>query len=235
MPDSLDAALDALERSAEHPSTLSVPFVEMFPITGAAVSTVGSLIGSETVSASDAVAAELDELQFDLGEGPCWDAMNSGQPVLEPTIRSNPRTRWPAFTPALDGTPVNSLFAFPLRLGTLRIGAVDLYSVHPVELDATQTRQASTMAQAVSRHVLRRALDEIGGDYDDTGNAYSRRLIHQATGVVLAQLRLPPEDARLVPQGHAFATNRSMMEVAQDVLDRKLNFAQGASGIESSS
>ena len=57
----------------------SEPFVAFLPVTGAAVSTLGDVLGSETLSASDAHAARLDEVQFDLGEGPCWDALRSAQ------------------------------------------------------------------------------------------------------------------------------------------------------------
>jgi hypothetical protein len=228
----LDDALNALERAAHQPSTFSEPFVGMFPVSGAAISTVGSLLGSETISASDSLAARVDELQFDLGEGPCWDVVASGKPVLEPELRTNPRHTWPAFSPAVQRENVSSLFAFPLSLGTLRFGAVDLYSANPVQLDELQTQQAQTMASVVSRHVLRRALDEAGGDYDREGNAHSRRLVHQATGMVLAQLRLPADDARLVIQGHAFATNRSMMDVADDIVNRRLSFSSGSEGIE---
>lgn len=232
MLDRLDDALDALEQSAGRPSTFSDPFVGMFPISGAAVSTVGALLGSETISASDDLAARVDELQFDLGEGPCWDAVDTGRPVLEPTLRTRPHRTWPAFSPAIERENVASLFAFPLVLGTLRIGAVDLYSSNPVELNEAQSKQAEAMASVVSRHVLRAALDEADGDFRDEGNAYSRRVIHQATGMVLAQLRLPADDARLVIQGHAFATNQSMMDVANDIVNRRLSFSHGSAGIE---
>jgi hypothetical protein len=230
----LSAALIDLERLADDPSSFCRPFLSMFPITGAAVSTVGDLLGSETVSASDALAARVDELQFDLGEGPCWDAMVSGRPVLEPSIKDDPRSVWPAFTPALSAHPINSLFAFPLQVGNLHIGAVDLYSVDHTDLTTTQTRHAATMARAVGRHVLRRALDTIGGDHEDAGNAYSRRLIHQATGMVLAQLRIPGDDARLIIQGQAYATNRSMMDVALDIVEGRLSYSRGVAGIEDS-
>ena len=53
--------------------------------------------------------------------------------------------------------------------------------------------------------------------------------------MVLAQLRLPADDARLVIQGHAFATNRSMMDVASDIVNRTLGFSNGSEGIEASS
>ncbi len=64
------------------------------------------------------------------------------------------------------------------------------------------------MAQVVSRHVLRRALASIGEDPEGGIGAYSRRLIHQASGVVLAQIDVSADDARLVIQGHAFAAGQ---------------------------
>ena len=228
----LATALDAVDRSAANPSTFYRPFLEMFPVSGAAVSTVGDLLGSETISASDAIATRVDELQFDLGEGPCWDAMKLGRPVLEPDLRTHPATVWPAFSAAIHKEDVGSLFAFPLVVGALRVGAVDLYAVHPVSLTSVQTQQAGTMAAAVGKHVLRRALNTIGGDYEDTGNAFSRRLIHQATGMVLAQLRVPGDDALLIIQGQAFATGRTMMEMAEEIVERRLSFSYGDNGIE---
>lgn len=234
MSSAFAAAMDALEQSAETPAGFCRPFLDVLPVSGASVSTVGDLLGSETLSASDELAAWLDELQFDLGEGPCWDAVSTGRPILKPDLRSRSGSVWPAFSAGIIQADVSSIFAFPLAVGPLRMGAVDLYSIAPVELDRRQTRQADAMAAVVGRHVLRRALDTVGSDGDDTGNAYSRRLIHQATGVVLAQLDLSADDARLVIQGHAFAASRSMKEVAQDILDGRLNFSMDNGGIEAS-
>jgi hypothetical protein len=45
-------------------------------------------------------------------------------------------------------------------------------------------------------------------------------------------LSVSAEDARLIIQGHAFAQGRSMMEVAQEIVDRQLGFSRGESGIE---
>jgi hypothetical protein len=231
MARSFGAAMEALDRSSGSPDGFCRPFLDLFPVTGAAVSTVGNVLGSETLSASDEIAARLDELQFDLGEGPCWDAMRSGSPVLEPDLRGAP-PRWPAFAAATREDGLRSIFAFPLAVGPLRIGAVDLYSLRAVELNRTQIRQADAMAGVVGRHVLRHALSAVGRELDDTGNAFSRRVVHQATGMVLAQLDLSPDDARLVIQGHAFATERTMMEVAQDIIDGRLRFSKQRDAIE---
>ena len=228
------AAMDALEWAGETPAGFCRPFLDMLPVSGASVSTLGELLGSETLSASDELAARLDELQFDLGEGPCWDAVGTGRPILEPDIRGRSRSVWPAFSAAIIEADVSSIFAFPLAVGPLRMGAVDLYSIVPVELDRRQAGQADAMAAVVGRHVLRQALNAVGRDGDDTGNAYSRRLIHQATGVVLAQLDLSADDARIVIHGYAFAASRSMKEVAQEILDGRLNFSMYNGGIEAS-
>ncbi|WP_246190703.1 GAF and ANTAR domain-containing protein [Agromyces agglutinans] len=208
---------------------MSGPFLEILPVSGAAVSTLGDLLGSETLSATNPEAAKLDEVQFDLGEGPCWEALATARPVEEPDVLRS--VRWPAFTEAIRELPVRSLFAFPLVVGSLRIGAIDLYSATPMTLEEIDARRAVEMAKIVSRRVLQRALAEVGGEYaEDAGNIHSRRVVHQATGIVVAQLRVPPEDARLVIHGHAFATSRSVKEVATDLVEGRLDFSVQEAG-----
>jgi hypothetical protein len=231
MSESFDIAMETLERDADQPERYCEAFLSVFPIGGAAVSTIGQVLGSETLAASDPVAARLDELQFDLGEGPCWDAMRSAAPVLVPAIRKTGPRLWPAFTGSVVKNGVSSVFAFPLSVGPLRFGAVDLYSADPVSLSDAQTQQAGAMADVVSRHVLRRALTSLG-DESEAVSAYSRRLVHQASGVVLAQIDVSADDARLVIQGQAFASSRPMMEVAQDIIDGRVRFTREGSRIE---
>lgn len=233
MIDSFATAIADLEGAGDAPAHLYEPFLDVFPVTGASVATVGNFLGSETIAASDVQAALLDELQFDLGEGPCWDAMRSAAPVLHPDIRGAATSPWPAFSMAIRSHDVASVFAFPLAVGPLRFGAIDLYSASAQTLDRLQTKQASVMAEIVGRHVLRRAIGTAGEDAPQ-GGAYSRRVIHQATGIVLAQLDLTPEDALLVIQGHAFGSNVAMMTVAQSIVAGELNFTRQTTGIEAS-
>lgn len=230
---SFGAAMAALEQSEPSPAGYCRPFLDLFPVSGASVSTIGELLGSETVSASDELAVLLDELQFDLGEGPCWEALRHRQPVLAPDVHSR-ADAWPAFASAIRDQPLSSMFAFPLTVGPLRFGAVDLYSREPVVLDRTQAQQADAMAEVVGRQVLRQALDSVGHDYDHAGNAYSRRILHQATGMVLAQLDISADDARLVIHGHAYAASRTTMDVAQEIIDGTLTFTKDPDGSEAS-
>lgn len=201
------------------------------PLTGAAVSTLGGILGQETVASTDDLAARIDELQFDLGEGPCWDVVAHGEPVFEPEIQTRPRHQWPAFMEAVRREPIGSLFAFPLSIGTLNIGALDLYSSEPATLSDEHTRQVAAMADMISRHVMRRAL-RIAGEHERAESAHGRRAVHQATGFVIAQLELSPEDAHLLIQGQALAQGRSMSEVARDIIDRRLIFTRNQGRIE---
>jgi hypothetical protein len=232
MTDTFITTLNDLARSADRPQRFSAAFVEVLPVNGASVSTVGDVLGSETVSATDDVAAHLDELQFDLGEGPCWDAVRSARAVIEPDFVGGGASRWPTLAAAARPTPIASVFAFPLVVGALRFGAVDLYSRSLVVLDATQEEQATAMADVVGRHVLREALTVGGADHGLGAKPYSRRTVHQAAGVLLAQLDLAPEDAMLMIQAHAFGAGQSMIEVSGGIIDGTLRFIRTERGIE---
>lgn len=225
------AALASLERSGHRPRSFSRPFVDLLPVNGAAVSTLGPILGSETLSATDEKAVRLDELQFDLGEGPCWDAMNTSRPVLVASLGASDRERWPMFGRAQEVREIGSLFAFPLVVGPLRLGAVDLYSIVPSALAASDVHRAGVLAEVISRHILRRALGEHALAVEEQ-QPLSRRVVHHATGFLLAQLELSPEDAQLVIQGQAFATGRPMMEVAEDIVSGRLVFAHREGRIE---
>lgn len=202
-------------------------------LAGASVSTVGSLLGSETIAASDDTIARVDELQFDLGEGPCWDAVSSGRPVLEPDLRDSPGGSWPAFLKAVADQDVGALFAVPLSVGPLRFGAIDLYDVRPRALDDASLSRVLEVAAELSRRILRQAIEESGlEEVPAPARPLSRRRIHQATGFVIAQLDVSAADAELLIQARAFAEGRTMLEVADDILERRRRFAFRSGEIE---
>jgi hypothetical protein len=212
---------------ADHGSGLYRPFLAALPVSGAAVSTLAPPFGSETVGASDAVAARIDELQFDLGEGPCWDALSSRRPVLSADL-SGAGSRWPLFREALDPSPAGALFAFPLMLGSLDIGAVDLYRKAPGALTDGEVARATVLAGICARQVLRgwvTDLAESGDEGTEAVGGFSRREVHQATGMVLAQLGVTASDALLIMRGYAFARGRTVREVAADIVARRIDFA----------
>jgi hypothetical protein len=231
LTDAFDAAAATLREPGDDLAMAEV-LVQAIPLTGASVSTLGQMLGSETISSSDRQVARLDELQFDLGEGPCWEALAAGGPVFEPALQSRPQHVWPAFLAAVRREDVGSMFAFPLSVGPLRFGAIDFYDVRPRELSRSETEQAAALAGIVSRRVLRSAIDRAGDPGDDDRNPFSRRVVQQATGFVIAQLGVSAEDAELLLQGRAFVEGRSVRDVADDVLNRRSGFRLDRETIE---
>ncbi|PZE24167.1 MULTISPECIES: GAF and ANTAR domain-containing protein [unclassified Curtobacterium] len=235
MSGEFERTLSALRSGRVRDADLSVPFVRLLPVRGCSVSSFGVPFGNETISASDITASRIDEIQFDLHEGPCWEAIRRAQPVLEDDIRHRASRSWPAFTEAVRHEAVGALFAFPVMFGPLRLGAVDLYAPEPTPLEPEQVEQASLLSTAVGRRILQRSIASIGvgGAVLDRAPS-SRRMVHQATGVVLAQLDITAEDAYLLLQGHAFARRRPTREIAEDVLSGKLRFERRGGLIEES-
>ncbi|WP_284756666.1 GAF and ANTAR domain-containing protein [Curtobacterium sp. ME-Dv--P-122a] len=234
MDDAFERALRALRSAEIADDELSRPFALALPMGGVSISTFGELCPSETVSATDEVATRVDEIQFDLSEGPCWAALATDAPVLETDLVQRPNAAWPAFNEAVRSEPVGAVFAFPVAFGPFPLGAIDVYVPEPATIEDDTVRQAMALASAVSRRVLRRALRSIA-DEDDAlldRSPSSRRVVHQATGVVLAQLDISPEDAYLLLQGHAFARRTTMRRVAEEILDGTVRFEKRGDLIE---
>ena len=234
MDDAFERALRALRSAEIADDELSRPLALALPMGGVSISTFGDLCPSETVSATDEVATRVDEIQFDLSEGPCWAALATDAPVLETDVVRRPNSAWPAFNEAVRSEPVGAVFAFPVAFGPFPLGAIDVYVPEPATIEDDTVRQAMTLASAVSRRVLRRALRSIA-DEDDAlldRSPSSRRVVHQATGVVLAQLDISPEDAYLLLQGHAFARRTTMGRVAEEILDGTVRFEKRGDLIE---
>lgn len=205
---------------------LCAPFLEQLPVTGVAVSMFGGTAAASLVSASDALAARLDELQFDLGEGPRWEALRTRLPVLVPDVHSHPYS-WPVFNKALLDTGVAAMFVFPLTLGALDLGAVELHHTKPGSLSYSDHTTAAVLAGRTAWHLLRRLLSVNSPDTDPSehNELMSRREIHQATGMVLAQAGTTAAEALLLLRAHAFANALTLREAADAVLLGRLSFA----------
>jgi hypothetical protein len=200
-----------------------------FPAMSVSVMTLG-ILPATTVSATDARAARIDELQLDLREGPAWDALKDTRPLLEPDLSES--QRWPVFSEAISRLDVAALFVFPLRAGHLVLGALTFSCDQPRTLTAEQGAQAGSLAGAVSALLLRRALERVGDDTDLVSEIHSRRTIHQSVGMVIVQARVSATDAELLIRGHAFAENTTMRQVAAEILQRRLTFQPLTMGSE---
>jgi hypothetical protein len=177
---------------------------------------------SRTFDATDEVAARIDELQFDLGEGPGWDAVTSAAPVLITDLPGVQQKRWPMFSNAVGVVPARAVFVFPLIVRQVSFGAFTLYRSTPGPLPAAVLRTAPVLAGTLAAEVARIILTPGPIKVDQ---AVDRSRIYQATGIVMSQLGLPAVTAFVRIQAHAFTTDTSMAQVADAVITHRLRIS----------
>ena len=186
--------------------------------------TVGRTTASRvTLFATDDTAARLEDLQEILGEGPGHTAARSGE--LETcSLQDGRSAAWPQFAvAALDLVGPATLYAVPMRPDDVVFGVMTLYQVthaeSPLAMEgSTLLRLAAATGSALVRDPQASAT-ELG-----QGPWQSRARVHQATGMIVAQLRLEPEDALAVLKAHAYAGETTLADVAGRVIDRTLRF-----------
>ena len=224
MTDGDGVAADA-PRTSGSPQPLCGPFLDELPITSASVSVFDRDGGQSTVCASGALAARLDALQLELGEGPQWEALRTAEPVLIPSLREQ-GGRWPTFTVAALELGVAALFAFPMFMGAATVGVVGLSSTNTGILDASQLATAIRLTRSITRPSVRWALAEARDHLTAEVPAAPamRREVHQATGMILVQLDITATEAFARLRANAFATSRTVEEVAHSVVTRELDF-----------
>ncbi len=202
---------------------------------GAGLSVTREGAPREPVLASAPAAEELEELQFTLGQGPCVDAAAGRGPVLVPDVTwAAAQRRWPAFAPAAAGRGVRGLFAFPVALGAALIGVLGVYRLQAGPLSPEEVADGLVLADAV----LVLALDERGGIAPGPGGLADATLstrhaqVHQATGMVAAQLGVSMSDALAALRAHAYTRGRRVTDLAADVVARRVRLDRSAPGKE---
>jgi hypothetical protein len=141
------------------------------------------------------------------------------------------------FAAAARRTPVRALFVLPLQAGAITVGVLDLYRDTPGALEPDELTGALRTADAAMWTLLglRDGVSGSGG-VDDAGRAdphgwlsgsqLHRTEVYQATGMVLAQMEVTPEVALSALRAYAFAHDRTIVEVAREVVARRLRFEE---------
>jgi hypothetical protein len=199
---------------------------EVTEMTGAGIMLMAGDVPRGSVCTTNDVSALVEQLQYELGEGPCVDAHHQRRPVLEPDLAAPRTPRWLAFAgPAVDAG-VRAVFGFPLQVGEIRLGALNLYRDRSGPLTDDQHADALVVADVAAQAVLvlqagappgalAEAL-ETGGDF--------HYVVHQASGMVAAQLEISVGQALIRLRAHAFGSGRALADVAAEVVGRRLRF-----------
>lgn len=180
-----------------------------------------------TLCATDETAARLEDLQEVLGEGPGQTACSSGEITVADLRESN--QQWPLFADAARKAvgPV-LLYAVPMRPAREVLGVLTVYQQ---SRRLPQAEEAVFLSDAIGAALLR---EPIGHEGDLQAGPWSTRsVVHQATGMVTAQLRVSPTDALTLLRAHAYVHDASIAEVAEQIVQRRLTFSTDGGLVDS--
>ena len=195
-------------------------------VSGAGIMVMSNDLPAGSLCTSSALSAAIEDLQYSLGEGPCVDAYHLDRPVLEPDLAEPVTTRWLAFPAAAVHAGARAVFGFPLRFGSTRVGALNLCSERAGPLTDEQHADALVMADVAAEKVLALQAEAPPGELADALEAGShlQHVVHQAAGMVSVQLDVTIAHALVRLRAYAFANGRLVVDVAADVVARRLRF-----------
>lgn len=154
----------------------------------------------------------LDQLQYDLGEGPCLDSCRGAECIVAPHVRREPR--WGRYVRAAVALGLRSQVSAPLRRPDAEpLGALNLYSTTDSCLGLTAPLVAEVIAAQVAS-----ALTGFH-DYERLHSALdASTVLGQATGLVMARLELDAAHASAHLRRVSMLRNQPLAQVAEDLV-----------------
>ncbi|MGN9815251.1 GAF and ANTAR domain-containing protein [Streptomyces sp. SD11] len=163
--------------------------------------------------ATSPAAQRLEELQFEVGEGPCVTAATTGRPLMVEDLQGTV-TQWPLFGPlAREQLPsVGAIYAFPLVEGDAHLGSADMLRFEAGPLGA-EAEAAAILAVRAAALIL------LTAKVSPALDIHWRRT-HVATGVMAERLGISPAEALARLRSMALGTGRPLPDLTEDVLAR---------------
>ena len=200
-------------------------------VDGLAVSLVTEADSTELLWCSDATTRRFEDLRLTLGEGPGPDAVRTGALVWVPDLAQVRYARWPALAMEAPDLDARAVFCFPMGIGAIRVGVLTAVRRTPGPLTPGQADDALVLTSALTARCL-----GSGEPYPDapepagTQHSLQHAVVHQATGMLSVQLSLPLSQALLRLRAHAYSSGRSITDISQEVVDRRLRLDPGGHG-----
>lgn len=213
----------ARETAKSPTARLCTACVEVLDVAGAGITIMGGVVAGP-MCVSDSAVAGLEDLQFQLRQGPCRDAYRSGRAVHAPRLDRSASMRWPPFVDLARSIGIGAVFAYPLKSELANVGVMTLYQQVEGELSAAQRDDSVAVARVLTETIL--SLQEgqsiEGPPLNRDAPVSYRAEIHQASGMVAVQLGISPDEALLLIRDHAAAHDLSVAAVAAEVVGRRL-------------
>jgi GAF domain-containing protein len=199
--------------------TLTVRTVDLVGATAAGLLLADQRGRLEFMAASDENTRLLELFQVQSSEGPCLDAYRTGTPVLNADLRTA-TARWPQFAPRATAAGFRSVHAFPLRLRTEVIGALNVFGTDSNSaLDIADAPVVQALADVATIALLQERTIRRGEVLSEQlqGALNSRIAIEQAKGAIAQANDVSVDEAFTLLRDYARRNNRRLSEVAQTI------------------
>jgi GAF domain-containing protein len=171
-----------------------------------------------TLACSDPVAAQVDEVQYELDDGPCLHAMRHAQMVR--IKDTSEKARWPEFEAQAEAHGIRSCLALPLNADGKPVGALNLYAPAASAFGAAEVRRAENFAEYASgaltlamRMATRAALIE-----QLRSSLTSRTVIDQALGIIMAREHCTQARAFAIMRSASQNSNTKLRDIAAAIV-----------------
>ena len=187
-------------------------------------SAVGLLLADQRghlqfMAGSDENVKLLELFQIQNREGPCLDAFRSARPVINADLQAA-GARWPRFAPRATAAGFRSVHAFPLRLRSEVIGALNLFGADVGAFDEADVQIVQAVADVATIGLLQERTIHRSEVLTEQlqGALNSRIVIEQAKGAIAQARGVSVDEAFAKMRSYARGTNRRLSEVAHAVV-----------------
>jgi GAF domain-containing protein len=171
-----------------------------------------------TVANSSDLATQVDEIQYGADEGPCLDALRSGEVVQVDDLSVD--ERWPQYRPHALVHGVTSSLSLPLPVDKQTIGALNLYSSQVGAFSGPARTHAEAFAgqcaAALTLTLRHSAQSQIQQQL--AAALGSRSVIDQAIGILMGQQRCTAAEAFEILRQASQHRNRKLRELAAELI-----------------
>jgi len=168
-----------------------------------------------TVAASDEIAADIDALERELGQGPCLDAIVDDAAYHDADLSLD--SPWPVLAEQLlAGTPVRGMAGVRLMTQDGRAGALNLFSDTPGALDEASVDTGIVLGAFVTIALLAAQQKQAATSLKD--GLASNREIGKAVGLMMAFHKINDEEAFEMLKSTSQDMNIKLIEVARQVV-----------------
>ena len=170
-----------------------------------------------TAASTDDVARRIDQIEIEVGEGPCVDAIVA-EAYQHDADLTDGTTPWPRFAERIvDETPVRSAIGYRLLLDGDKRGALNLFSDVPGGLTERSADTGAVVASFASVALMAiRAREEAATLRQ---GLTSNREIGKAVGLLMAAHHINGQEAFELLRNTSQELNMKLAQVAQQVIE----------------